>query len=85
MRTLATIVMLLVSAVAAGGAAAQAADGRRYDMRDDVLIRTHDGATLSATVIRPKGAAQPLPTLLTLDIYTDPAGFAARGKDAAAR
>ena len=83
MRTATMLAWLLVSALACGRAAAQAADERRYDIRDDVLIRTHDGATLSATVIRPKGAAQPLPTLLTLDIYTDPAGFAARGKDAA--
>src|SRR6185312_6089976 len=75
--------MLLMAAPPGGPAAAQGADDRRYDIRDDVLIRTHDGATLSATVIRPKGATQPLPTLLTLDIYTDPAGFAARGKDAA--
>jgi uncharacterized protein len=55
----------------------------RYDIRDDVLIRTHDGATLSATVVRPRGATKPLPTLLTLDIYTDLAAFVARGKDAA--
>ena len=77
------LAMLLVAALPGGPAAAQGKDDRRYDIRDDVLIRTHDGATLSATVIRPRGATQPLPTLLTLDIYTDPAGFATRGKDAA--
>jgi uncharacterized protein len=58
-------------------------DDSHYDIRDDVLIRMHDGATLSATVVRPQGVMQPLPTLLTLDIYTDPAAFKARGKDAA--
>ena len=78
------LAMLLVAALARRPAPRRRrTDDRRYDIRDDVLIRTHDGATLSATVIRPKGATQPLPTLLTLDIYTDPAGFAARGKDAA--
>jgi uncharacterized protein len=58
-------------------------DDSRYDIRDDVLIRMQDGATLSATVVRPRGLTQPLPTLLTLDIYTDPAAFKTRGKDAA--
>ena len=82
-RAGAMLAVLLVAARPCGPAAAQGADDRRYDIRDDVLIRTHDGATLSATVIRPRGATRPLPTLLTLDIYTDPAGFAARGKDAA--
>jgi predicted acyl esterase len=48
-----------------------------------VLIKTHDGATLSATVVRKKGVTQPLPTLLTFDIYAGPAAFRSRGKDAA--
>ncbi len=38
---------------------------------DKVLIRTRDGGTLSATIVRPIDAT-PLPTVLTLDIYTDP-------------
>lgn len=84
-----SVCALLVLAVLPAIASAQqpsptvGSDQSRYDIRDDVLIRTHDGATLSATVVRPKGATKPLPTLLTLDIYTDPAAFKARGKDAA--
>jgi putative CocE/NonD family hydrolase len=77
---------IILIGLLAGEAAAQQApdsDDSRYQIRDDVLIRTHDGATLSATVIRRKDETRPLPALLTLDIYTDPAGFRARGKDAA--
>ena len=77
--------MLLVTAGLTGRAAAQpvAADDSGYDISDDVLIRTRDGATLSATVVRKKGETRPLPALLSLDIYTDPADFKTRGKDAA--
>ena len=60
-------------------------DDSLYDIQDHVLIRTRDGATLSATVVRRKGAPARLPTLLTLDIYTDPEAFRARGKEAAER
>jgi hypothetical protein len=60
-----------------------AADEARYDIRDDVLIRTRDGGTVSAIVVRSQSANKPLPTILTLDIYTDPAAFRARGKEAA--
>lgn len=60
-----------------------AADESRYDVRDDVLIRMRDGGTVSATVVRSRNANGRLPALLTLDIYTDPAGFRARGRDAA--
>jgi len=41
-----------------------------------------DGATLSATVVLPRPLERPLPTLFTLDIYTDPEAFRARGRDA---
>lgn len=81
--------VLFLQVVLSGSAAAQQPappgdrDDSRYDITDDILIRTHDGATLSATVVRRKGVTQPLPTLLTMDIYTDLAGFKARGKDAA--
>jgi uncharacterized protein len=84
MRVLRACVLLM--GLLAGSAEAQQApqsDDSAYEIRDDVLIRTHDGATLSATVIRKKGETRPLPTLLALDIYTDPSGFKARGKDAA--
>ena len=81
---------LLVAALLAGTLAAQQPqpaapnDDALYDIKDDVLIRTRDGATLSATVVRPKGVTERLPALLTFDIYTDPAAFRARGKDEAA-
>ena len=45
---------------------------RRYLIDEDVLIRTPDGATLSAIVVRPRLAAQRLPALLTFSIYTLP-------------
>ncbi|HWS69321.1 MAG TPA: CocE/NonD family hydrolase, partial [Steroidobacteraceae bacterium] len=58
-------------------------DGSGYDIHDDILIKTREGATLSATVVRKKGVTQPLPTLLNFDIYTDPSAFRSIGKDAA--
>jgi len=54
----------------------------RYDISDRVLIPTADGATMSATVVRPRGSGARLPTLLTLDIYTDPGAFIERCEDA---
>src|ERR1700744_5338731 len=54
-----------------------------YDIRNDILIRTPDGATLSATVVRRKDATGRLPTLLTFDIYTDTARFRAHGEEEA--
>jgi uncharacterized protein len=47
-------------------------DGRRYTTDSDVLIRTPDGATISATVVRPRNAAKALPTLLEFTIYVYP-------------
>jgi putative CocE/NonD family hydrolase len=81
---------LLVVALLTGTLAAQQPqpatpnDDALYFIEDDVLIGTRDGATLSATVVRPKGVTQPLPALLTFDIYTDPGAFRARGKETAA-
>ena len=45
-------------------------DRRRYDINEDAVIRTSDGATVSAIVVRPKAAAR-LPTLMEFSIYTD--------------
>ena len=45
---------------------------RRYTTDADVLIRTPDGATISATVVRPRNAAKTLPTLLEFTIYVYP-------------
>jgi hypothetical protein len=58
-----------------------AKDDSFYDIQDRALIKTHDGATLSATVVRKKGVAEPQPTLLTFDIYTDPEAYRACGKE----
>jgi putative CocE/NonD family hydrolase len=44
-------------------------DGRRYAVDNEVLIRTPDGASISAVVIRPNGSTSPLPTLLEFTIY----------------
>jgi uncharacterized protein len=42
---------------------------RRYTTEQDVLIKTPDGAHISAMVVRPKNAAKSLPTLLEYTIY----------------
>ncbi len=39
-------------------------DSRRYAVDGDVMIRTPDGADISAVVIRPKSLSNPLPALL---------------------
>jgi putative CocE/NonD family hydrolase len=46
-------------------------EDRRYLIQDNVLIKTKDGATLSAIVIRKRGATTPQPTALCFNIYTD--------------
>jgi uncharacterized protein len=51
-------------------------DSRRYVTEWDVLIRTPDGANISAVVVRPKDDSKPLPTLLEFTIYVDSHTFA---------
>lgn len=46
-------------------------DHRRYIIQDDVLIKTREGATLSAFVVRKRGVNTPQPTALVFNIYTD--------------
>ena len=46
-------------------------DAGRYTIQDDVLIRTKEGATLSAVVARRKGESKPLPASLFFNIYTN--------------
>jgi len=41
-------------------------DRRRYTADDAVLIKTSAGASISAVVVRPKGASKPLPALLEI-------------------
>jgi len=45
-------------------------DLSNYVIDENVLIKMTDGGTLSATIVRPKGAHEPLPTALNLTIYT---------------
>ena len=43
-------------------------DHRRYTVENENLIRTPDGASISAVVVRPNGPANPLPALLEFRI-----------------
>ncbi|WP_116807916.1 CocE/NonD family hydrolase [Steroidobacter cummioxidans] len=60
-------------------------DESRYDIQQDVAIKTPGGATLSAVVVRIRDVSDKLPTLLTLDIYTDPVNAVTRCKSTALR
>jgi putative CocE/NonD family hydrolase len=44
-------------------------DEEAYDIQDRVLIKTRDGASLSATLVRKKGNLEPLPTVLFYTTY----------------
>ena len=46
--------------------------GRRYTTEENVLIRTPDGASISALVVRPRNAPKVLPALLEFTIYVYP-------------
>ncbi len=61
-----------------------AEEQRRYEITDDVLIHTPDGATLSAVAVRPRSAREPLPAVLVFSIDTDLAGSRQLAKTAAA-
>jgi hypothetical protein len=50
-------------------------DARRYHIQDDVLIRTQEGATISAVVFLPNGVRAPQPAALTFTIYADPGDY----------
>ena len=53
---------------------------------EDVLIRTRDGATLSATLALPSAdQTQKLPAILLFTIYTDPGQLRAQAEELAAR
>ena len=54
-----------------------------YQIWDNVLIPMPDGGIVSAIVVKKKGSADRLPTLLTVDIYTNPTSEIARATDAA--
>ena len=42
---------------------------RRYDFDNDVLIKTRDGVSIAAVLVRPKIPSKPLPTLLEFTLY----------------
>jgi len=51
-------------------------DSRRYVTEWDVLIKTRDGANISAVVVRPRDESKKSPTLLEFTIYVDARTFA---------
>lgn len=58
-------------------------DSRRYVIDRDILIKTPDGAHISALMIRPKSRKTPQPTLFVFTIYAgDDAYFAGARKSA---
>ena len=46
-------------------------DARRYSIETNVAVRTPDGATVCAIIVRPRAATGKLPTLLQFTIYAD--------------
>lgn len=58
-------------------------DQRRFEIQDDFLIRTPDGASVSATVVRPRHAGHPVPAVLNFTIYTYPRKLAEAKESAA--
>jgi uncharacterized protein len=59
-------------------------DLRRYVTQKDVLVKTPDGASVCALVMRPRGASRPLPTLLNFTIYVDPGDNVTNARQTAA-
>lgn len=47
-------------------------DRRRYVIEKDISVKTPDGATICALVVRPRGVSGRLPALLNFTIYVDP-------------
>ena len=75
MRSTSSRILLILSALAGPFAAA-----------DDVLIKTRDGATLSATLVLPDPRpAGRIPTIMVFDIYTNPEAHKAQAREFAAR
>ncbi len=58
-------------------------DGRRYVAEKDILVRTPDGASVCALMMRPRSAAVRLPTLLAFTIFVDPNGGLSDARQAA--
>src|SRR5262249_23089487 len=47
-------------------------DRRRYVIDQDIQVKTPDGATVCALVVRPRSASGRLPALLNFTIYANP-------------
>lgn len=60
-------------------------EARRYDIDNDVLIRTPGGATLSAVVARRRGVQAPQPVAMMFTIYANLANSRDEARQAAAR
>jgi len=56
-----------------------------YDIQDNVLIKTRDGAAISAIIVRKKGNTAPLPVILFYTTYDQGAGDSVFGKKAVDR
>lgn len=61
----------------------QAEDNKRYEIDDSIKIRTRDGATISAIVVRSRQSSAPQPSILQFTIYARPDDLR-RVRDAAA-
>ncbi len=59
-------------------------EARRYRIERDVWVAMPDGARISAMVVRPAAAKDPLPTLLGFTIYANPDWLLADAKTVAA-
>ena len=67
---IALLLLLTNNIVAQQTAATQLADANsEYDIQDNVLIKTKDGAKISAIVVRKKSVTAPLPAILQFTIY----------------
>jgi len=60
-------------------------DLRRYVIDKDLLIKTADGAQISALVVRPRSVKTPLPALLVFTIYAGDESYFAGARRAAGR
>jgi putative CocE/NonD family hydrolase len=58
-------------------------DNRRYSIKDDVLIRTKERASISAVVVRKKDVTTPQPTALVCTIYAEAGNYRAAKQSAA--
>lgn len=82
MKHLATLLFLLLLTLSVSAHQSVATDNG-YIVQDNVLIKTRDGASLSAILVRKKDATQPLPVALFFTTYYEGPGDAKFAKEAA--